>query len=157
MPHPCFSAAGLFGVFARTALEFLFWLILLRAIGGRLFNIFGQKSARQVCASPLHGVRGCPRALGALNPPITQAPLCLSGSVCIWTALRLNYCAPNSAQHTPNTNTGVKFEDVAGVDDAKLELQELVDFLKNPGKYVHRDLQGVACNSHSPPTRNDLE
>jgi|Transcript_80095 cell division protease FtsH len=79
------SGPGLFGVFARTALEFLFWLILLRAIGGRLFNIFGQKSARQ---------------------------------------------------HTPNTNTGVKFEDVAGVDDAKLELQELVDFLKNPGKYT---------------------
>ena len=32
--------------------------------------------------------------------------------------------------------TGVLFEDVAGVDGAKLELQEVVDFLKNPDKYT---------------------
>ena len=30
---------------------------------------------------------------------------------------------------------GVKFADVAGVDEAKQELTEIVDFLKNPGKY----------------------
>lgn len=29
----------------------------------------------------------------------------------------------------------VTFNDVAGVDDAKKELEEVVDFLKNPGKY----------------------
>ncbi|MDJ0675423.1 MAG: ATP-dependent zinc metalloprotease FtsH [Calothrix sp. MO_167.B42] len=33
--------------------------------------------------------------------------------------------------------TGVTFEDVAGVDEAKIELQEIVDFLKNAGKYTH--------------------
>merc|ERR1719460_511825 len=32
-------------------------------------------------------------------------------------------------------NTGVTFEDVAGCDGAKLELTEVVDFLKNPAKY----------------------
>jgi len=32
--------------------------------------------------------------------------------------------------------TGVNFADVAGADQAKLELQELVDFLKNPDKYT---------------------
>merc|ERR1719324_428485 len=32
--------------------------------------------------------------------------------------------------------TGVTFKDVAGVDGAKLELQEVVDFLKNPDKYT---------------------
>lgn len=32
--------------------------------------------------------------------------------------------------------TGVKFADVAGVDGAKLELQEVVDFLKSPDKYT---------------------
>jgi cell division protease FtsH len=32
--------------------------------------------------------------------------------------------------------TGVKFTDVAGVDEAKAELQEIVDFLKNAGKYT---------------------
>lgn len=31
---------------------------------------------------------------------------------------------------------GVKFEDVAGIDEAKAELQEIVDFLKNAAKYT---------------------
>jgi cell division protease FtsH len=31
--------------------------------------------------------------------------------------------------------TGVKFADVAGCDEAKYELQEVVDFLSNPGRY----------------------
>ena len=34
--------------------------------------------------------------------------------------------------------TGISFDDVAGVDDSKQELTEIVDFLKNPKKY--RDL-----------------
>ena len=33
------------------------------------------------------------------------------------------------------TDTGVRFEDVAGVDEAKEELQEIVEFLKNPEQY----------------------
>ncbi|MBD2519144.1 ATP-dependent metallopeptidase FtsH/Yme1/Tma family protein [Nostoc sp. FACHB-973] len=33
-------------------------------------------------------------------------------------------------------STGVKFIDVAGVDEAKAELEEIVDFLKNAGKYT---------------------
>jgi len=33
------------------------------------------------------------------------------------------------------TKTGVTFADVAGVDEAKAELQEVVEFLKNPKKY----------------------
>jgi cell division protease FtsH len=32
-------------------------------------------------------------------------------------------------------NTGVTFDDVAGCDEAKLELREVVDFLKNPEEY----------------------
>lgn len=31
--------------------------------------------------------------------------------------------------------TNVRFEDVAGLDESKLEVQEFVDFLKNPEKY----------------------
>jgi cell division protease FtsH len=33
------------------------------------------------------------------------------------------------------TDTGVRFEDVAGVDEAKDELREVVDFLKSPAQY----------------------
>ncbi len=33
-------------------------------------------------------------------------------------------------------STGVKFTDVAGVDEAKAELEEIIDFLKNAGKYT---------------------
>ena len=32
-------------------------------------------------------------------------------------------------------STGVTFDDVAGVDDAKLELQDIVEFLRNPQRY----------------------
>ena len=32
-------------------------------------------------------------------------------------------------------NVKVKFKDVAGMDEAKLEIQEFVDFLQNPKKY----------------------
>jgi cell division protease FtsH len=31
--------------------------------------------------------------------------------------------------------TGVRFEDVAGIDEAKEELQEIVDFLRQPSRY----------------------
>lgn len=33
------------------------------------------------------------------------------------------------------TDTGITFEDVAGVDEAKAELVEVVDFLKDPDRY----------------------
>ena len=32
-------------------------------------------------------------------------------------------------------NTGVTFEDVAGVDEAKQDFQEIVEFLKTPEKF----------------------
>src|SRR5204862_2441709 len=32
-------------------------------------------------------------------------------------------------------DTGVKFSDVAGCDEAKYELQEVVDFLRSPDRY----------------------
>lgn len=41
----------------------------------------------------------------------------------------------NQAQLVAEGDTGVTFDDVAGVDEAKNELVEIVDFLKNPQKY----------------------
>ena len=40
------------------------------------------------------------------------------------------------AKEVKGTETGVKFADVAGQDEAKESLQEIVGFLKNPGKYT---------------------
>ena len=37
--------------------------------------------------------------------------------------------------HDESSRIQVTFQDVAGVDEAKLELEEVVDFLKQPAKY----------------------
>ena len=41
----------------------------------------------------------------------------------------------NKARIVVDKNTGVTFNDVAGCDEAKFELQEVVDFLKHPQRY----------------------
>jgi cell division protease FtsH len=64
--------------------------------------------------------------------------------VAIWTFLarRLNptggsifSIGKSRARLVADPDTGVKFEDVAGCDEAKFELKEVVDFLKNPKQY----------------------
>ena len=41
----------------------------------------------------------------------------------------------SKARLVADTDTGVHFDDVAGCDEAKYELQEVVEFLKNPERY----------------------
>ena len=41
----------------------------------------------------------------------------------------------NKARIVVDKSTGVNFADVAGCDEAKVELQEVIDFLKNPDRY----------------------
>ena len=42
----------------------------------------------------------------------------------------------NRSQLVAEGDINVRFDDVAGIDEAKEELSEVVDFLKNPGKYT---------------------
>lgn len=42
----------------------------------------------------------------------------------------------NKAKIVAEGDTGVRFDDVAGADESKYELMEVVDFLKNPDKYT---------------------
>eukprot|EP00891_Asterochloris_glomerata_P003657 jgi/Astpho2/3657/Aster-07859 len=42
----------------------------------------------------------------------------------------------NKSKFQEVPETGITFDDVAGVEQAKIELQEVVDFLKNPDKYT---------------------
>src|SRR5258708_34363060 len=45
-------------------------------------------------------------------------------------------CGRSKARRDENTEQPITFSDVAGIDEAKEELTEIVDFLKNPDKYV---------------------
>ena len=42
----------------------------------------------------------------------------------------------NKAKIVAEGDTGIRFDDVAGADESKYELEEVVDFLKNPTKYT---------------------
>ena len=46
------------------------------------------------------------------------------------------YAGKSTAKEYVQKDTGITFADVAGEDEAKESLQEVVDFLHNPGKYV---------------------
>jgi cell division protease FtsH len=55
--------------------------------------------------------------------------------VILWRTIQLMpRVKPNMVE--PNSQTSVTFDDVAGVDEAKAELQEVVDFLRDPKRFA---------------------
>ncbi|GAA0153521.1 metalloprotease [Lithospermum erythrorhizon] len=71
-------------------------------------------------------------------------PLILLGSLLLSTSSRNNPGGPNlpfglgrsKAKFQMEPNTGITFDDVAGVDEAKQDFQEIVEFLKTPEKFA---------------------
>ncbi|CAL9230364.1 unnamed protein product [Arabidopsis halleri] len=70
-------------------------------------------------------------------------PLILLGSLLLTSSSRKNPGGPNlpfglgrsKAKFQMEPNTGITFEDVAGVDEAKQDFEEIVEFLKTPEKF----------------------
>ena len=49
--------------------------------------------------------------------------------------------AQTPSEHISPMKTDIRFKDVAGINDVKEELEEIIDFLKNPKKYKNFDIR----------------
>ncbi len=77
-----------------------------------------------------------------LNILLTLLPIALIVGMFVWMSRRMSSSGGmmgigrSNAKMYVEKKTGVTFKDVAGQDEAKESLQEVVDFLHNPGKYT---------------------
>ncbi len=77
-----------------------------------------------------------------LNVLLTLIPIALIVFMFVWMTRRMSSggglmgVGRSNAKKYEEMSTGVTFADVAGQDEAKESLQEVVDFLHNPGKYT---------------------
>src|SRR5919198_6436098 len=67
---------------------------------------------------------------------LTWIPLLFFGLICylLWRTVQLMPRVKPAAVQ-PNTKTAVRWSDVAGAEEAKAELQEVVDFLRHPKRF----------------------
>ena len=78
----------------------------------------------------------------AMNVILTFLPIAFFVGMIIWMTKRMSKgggmmgIGKSNAKMYVEKQTGVTFKDVAGQDEAKESLQEVVDFLHNPGKYA---------------------
>ncbi len=77
-----------------------------------------------------------------LNILLTVLPIALIVGMFVWMTRKMSKgggmmgIGKSNAKMYVEKQTGVTFRDVAGQDEAKESLQEVVDFLHNPGKYT---------------------
>ena len=77
-----------------------------------------------------------------LNVLLTFLPIVLIAGFFVWMTRKMSKgggmmgIGKSNAKMYVEKETGVTFKDVAGQDEAKESLQEVVDFLHNPGKYT---------------------
>src|SRR4029078_5273987 len=90
---------------------------------------------------------------------ITWAPIIFMGLLVffLWRTLKL-MPKTKPQEIPPDSDSAVDWSDVAGADEAKAELQEVVDFLKDPARFKALGSSGPKGNMlHRPPrTRNTL-
>lgn len=73
---------------------------------------------------------------------LTFLPIACIVGLCVWFTKKMSKgggmmgIGKSNAKMYVEKQTGVTFKDVAGQDEAKESLQEVVDFLHNPGKYT---------------------
>ncbi len=78
----------------------------------------------------------------AMNVILTFLPIAFFVGMIVWMTKRMSKgggmmgIGKSNAKMYVEKQTGVTFKDVAGQDEAKESLQEVVDFLHNPGKYT---------------------
>src|SRR5258705_8582608 len=65
---------------------------------------------------------------------LVVATLIIAGVISVLFAKQMNFGRLQTS-HRVNVRPDVQFRDVAGIDEAKAEVQEVVGFLKNPKKY----------------------
>ena len=87
---------------------------------------------------------GAPSGLGTVGDALLlAAPVAVLGAALLWLTRRSRASGDqvmsfgrSPARRLVGAKTGVTFGDVAGVDEAKQELQEVVECLRDPGKFA---------------------
>lgn len=72
---------------------------------------------------------------GAKAQWLNLIPTVIIGGLIIFLVVHQTRIGKGKSTHKIKERPAVRFADVAGVEEAKGEVQEVVDFLKNPGKY----------------------